>query len=646
MKQIPHSRIINFFKLFFILLALFATSRMCVFVFNSTYFSLTIAEFLYYLYAGMRFDISAMSYCLSLYAIFFFVPLPYKQTRVFRVCLFLLYIIPISLFLLVNLTDSVYFRFNFKRLTFDVFGFLHSIQSELTLLVIQFIRDFWFVIVIWLGFVFLIAYLYKRLGQTAVISVNMYSYLKNILVFVVVITLLVIGVRGGLQRKPINIASAGLYAPSFYTPLVLNTPFSIIRTIGRETLEEKNFFFNTDAMYRQFSMYKHYHKDSSDFEKKNIVLVVLESFSNEHLNSLQKEKTISNKLYAPFLDSLIQQGIFFPNMFANGKRSSEGIPSIVSSIPSLMNTAFINSLYINNTFKSLPLILKEHNYHSYFFHGGHNGTMNFDSYAMLAGFDKYFGKNEYNNNNDFDGYWGIWDEPYLQYVANLFVTKPEPFFSLVFTLSSHHPYQVPSGYSDILPDGPLPIHKAIAYTDLALKRFFQTASTLPWYQNTIFIITSDHSSVPYLNYYKSSAGMYSIPFLIYEPSMTKGEMNYTTAQQTDILPAILDYMKFNESFIAFGNSPFQESEPHFSISYMNGVYQIITDSLLVRITDDRIIELYDMRDDRLQQNNIVDDTSYIFYKKQIKNLYKSYIQQFNNSMIHNDFHSNYAVKND
>lgn len=636
-QPILHS-FIKFLKLYFITFILLVISRIGLFFFNISYFSLSFSQFIYYIFAGLRFDVSAISYCLSLYSIFYFLPIPYKDTKVFRLISFLFYIVPLSLFLLANFIDFVYFKYNYKRLTYDVFSFVQSIQSELPLLMIQFLKDFWFIIIIWGAFIYLTVRLYKKFGKPIVVeNHSLFSYLKNALLLICIVLLFVVGIRGGTQRKPINIASAGLYASSFYTPLVLNSPFTIIRTIGREALEEKHFFDNKDEMYQHFSMFKHYHTDSNCFENKNVVLIILESFSNEHLNSIQSQKTISDENYAPFLDSLIHHGIFFPNMFANGKRSAEGIPSIISAVPSLMNTAFINSIYVNNSNISLPNILKKKNYKSYFFHGGHNGTINLDSYAMLAGFDKYYGKNEYNNNEDFDGYWGIWDAPYLQYVAKMLAEKTEPFFSVIYTLSSHHPFNVPEQYKNTLPDGPLPIHKTIAYTDLALKNFFTTISNSSWYNNSVFIITSDHSSIPYLDYYKSLAGMYSIPFLIYEPAFSQTETIYSTVQQTDIMPTILDYLKYDEPFVSYGNSSFRTSEPHFSISFINNVYQIISDSILVKIANNDLTEMYDMKQDILQQNNIVESENYNQFKANILNIYKSYIQQFNNSMIYNNY---------
>ncbi len=136
----------------------------------------------------------------------------------------------------------------------------------------------------------------------------------------------------------------------------------------------------------------------------------------------------------------MQQGLTFTNAFANGKRSIEALPSILSSLPAIMDNAFVTSLYSSNPIESLAAILKNKGYQTSFFHGGKNGTMGFDNFTKLVGIDAYFGLNEYPNEEDYDGNWGIYDEPYLQYFCNQISLMKEPFFTSVFTLSSHHPY--------------------------------------------------------------------------------------------------------------------------------------------------------------------------------------------------------------
>ncbi len=85
--------------------------------------------------------------------------------------------------------------------------------------------------------------------------------------------------------------------------------------------------------------------------------------------------------------------------------------------------------------------------------------------------------NEYGNKKDFDGYWAIWDEEFFQYFAGKLSGFPQPFISVIFSATSHHPFILPERYTGKFPEGPHPINRCIGYTDMAVRRFFESAST-------------------------------------------------------------------------------------------------------------------------------------------------------------------------
>ena len=200
------------------------------------------------------------------------------------------------------------------------------------------------------------------------------------------------------------------------------------------------------------------------------------------------EKPISTDFIKEWREFILQ------NAYANGKRSIEGIPAIIGGIPALLSDPFITSAYSSNTITTIPSLLKQKGYTSTFFHGGTNGTMGFDNFSRSSGFDHYFGRTEYDNDDDFDGSWGIYDEPFLQQAALEIDKMKLPFLAVLFTLSSHHPYKIPDKYVNQFPEGTLPLHQSIAYADFSLKRFFETALKMSWFSNTLFVITADHTS--------------------------------------------------------------------------------------------------------------------------------------------------------
>jgi len=119
-------------------------------------------------------------------------------------------------------------------------------------------------------------------------------------------------------------------------------------------------------------------------------------------------------------------------------------------------------------------------------------------------------------------------------------------------LSSHHPFKLPKGYEDKFKGGPLPIHKVIQYTDYSLRHFFETASSKPWFENTIFIITADHCNQSILPEYNSTVGRYAIPIIFYEPGTPETvKMDSTLIQQTDIMALFTSKIKIFGRFCQF-----------------------------------------------------------------------------------------------
>lgn len=640
-------KVVKLFPLFGLLffgLFLLSVSRLLLYFFNKQFFELTVYQVFKFYISGLRFDFSAFSYVNLLFVFLFLLPFS-LENKFYRFFIGLSFLIPNALAIAINILDSVYFRFTFSRSNSEIFSFASSIKQDFKSLGVQFFKDFWFAFLLFFLFVFILVFLWRKIfiERICVFSSSkkcIYVYLFSILILP---SILVFGARGGFQIKPISILTAGIYAESKNTPLVLNSAFTVIRTFGNSRLETYEFFENEDEMFMFFKAEKKYFQPELEFRDKNIVLIILEGFSNEHLNSINQNH-ISEDNFAPFLDSLIHEGIFFNNTFANGKRSVEGIPSIISSTPSLMNTPFILSQYSNVEVHSFANLLKRLNYHTAFFHGGKNGTMNLDYYSAAVGFEEYFGKNEYNNNKHFDNAWGIWDEYFLQFAANKITGFNDRFFACIFTLSSHHPYNVPQDLKKNFPEGSLPIHKSIAYADYSLKRFFETAEKSDWYSNTIFVITSDHSSEPYSDYYKSTTGRFSIPFLIFEPALKNKYFISKTTQQTDILPTVLDYINFPFSFSAFGNSAFNINEFGFSLSFANGQFQIIKNNLTASIHNNKIVSLYDNQIDFFQNNNLIENQDFHDEILLMLNIYKSLIQQYS-FYLNNNSLSKHAKSN-
>jgi phosphoglycerol transferase MdoB-like AlkP superfamily enzyme len=614
-------------------------SRFFLYLFNLQYFShLTISELLWILLSGLRFDISTLFILNMPFIIALTLPLPFLKFSYRRFIASTLYLIGNIWGLSANFIDIVYFRFTQKRMTGDIFDYAVN-DLYLSTLLPQFLTDYLFYLILFIVFVFLFVYFSfrKKFKPVRRSFSPVFQYSLQTLIFLIAMASVVIGIRGGFQLKPINIITAGMYAESLNVPMVLNTPFTIIKTFDGRVLQYKSFFDENELSEIFTPLHQPSFTDTdSIFQQKkpikNIVVVIMESLSSEHIGAFnrQKDDYIS---FTPFLDSLIDHHAIAFNGYAGSKQSIEGIPAIVASLPGMIDRPYINSAYAANRFNSLASLLGAVGFHTAFYHGGTNGTMNFDGFASIAGFEKYYGRTEYNKDADFDGTWGIFDEPFFEFFAQQLNQSSEPFFATFFSLSAHHPYTIPPEHEGKFRDGYLPIQKSIMYADFSLKQFFEKASKMPWYSRTLFVVTADHTSEAYLPEYKTRSGMYKIPILFFTANSNPDFRKHIAASQTDIMPTILAILKYPHPYIAFGQNLFSDTKTNFAVNYLNGTYQIISGNFALEFDGNTALSLYDIQNDELMNNNLINILPE--KKEELERILKAYIQQFNNRMINN-----------
>lgn len=617
-----------------ILLLVYEIYRLLFYCFNYSYFSdLSLWKLSSILIFGLRFDLSVIILSNFLFILLYLLPFAFREKKGYRIILKWLFLIVNSIAMLANCVDLAYFQFTLKRTNATVFHFFGGeIGNDLGRLLPLFLVEYWYVFAIWIIFTFLIYYLYSKTEKNIQLIWTKKKYGLETLSLIGFIAFSIIAYRGGFQLKPISPVSAGEYAPVKYVPLVVNTPFTILKTLDVEAIiPSTSWEIKDEAELKK--LYNPIHNaKSGGLKKLNVVLIALESFSKEYIGALNRK----SMGYTPFLDSLISESLTFNNAFSNGKTSIEGIPAIVSSIPTWMNEPFITSPYGSNQMNSLANLLKQQGYYTAFFHGGTNGTMGFDAFANLAGYDDYFGRSEYNNEKDYDGSWGIWDEEFLQYTANTINKKQQPFLATVFTLTSHHPYPVPDKYKNQFKEGALPIEKSISYSDYALKKFFESAQKMPWFNNTLFVLSADHTGISSDPFYTNNVGNYSIPIIYYMPNSQLKGSDSTITQQIDIMPSVLDYLNYPSPYFAFGTSVFDTSRQHFALIFRSDLFQLIENNYLLQFDGDKATDLYHFTSDSLLKDNLIDKEPAI--STRMENKTKAIIQTYQQSLINNKMH--------
>lgn len=622
-----------FLRLLLVML-LFTLCRIGFYFYNMSFFpDMQLSNFLKLLWGGLRFDLTATLYVNLLYILLTILPFDFRFRRGYLELLKYLFFVTNGFALLTNVADFIYYKFTLRRTSADVFSQFKN-EQNISGLLIQFIIDYWYAVIFWVCLLVVMVKLYNRIRVWGpqMKSRTMY-YIAGAVAVPLIAYFIVAGIRGGFRHstRPITLSNAGEFVSDPRDiSIVLNTPFSLIRTVGKTKVQRADYFDEStlDSIYTPV----HIPKDSGEFRPLNVVVIILESFSSEFSGLLNSRiLNRSHGGYTPFLDSLMQHSKTFIRGFANGRKSIDGLPSVISSIPSLGVPYFL-SPYSGNRINSLASLLGEQGYHTSFFHGAPNGSMGFNAFTNIAGVEHYYGMDEYNNDDDFDGLWGIWDEPFLQFYAENLNTFPEPFFSGFFSVSSHHPFKVPEEYEDVFGGGTLPIHPCIRYTDHALRRFFARVSKMPWYQNTLFVITADHTSSNIeFPEYRTGWGFYAVPIIFFRSDNSLASLEDQIAQQADIMPSVLGYLNYRKPYVAFGRDIFREETAPFAFNYKDNTYQLFQDRYVLVFDGTRSIGLYDFVADKLMERNLIDEQAEVV--RELEPKIKAIVQQYNNRMI-------------
>jgi phosphoglycerol transferase MdoB-like AlkP superfamily enzyme len=619
-----------------LILFLFSLCRIGFYLFNHRMFpDISVGQFLVMMKGGLLFDISAAVYVNMIFILLEIVPFDFRYNALYEKVIRILFFVTNGLAISINCADYIYYRFVFKRATADVFKTFEN-ETHMSKMFFKYMEDYWPVTIIGLFILFLMVYLYNKVKPVKPEPGNKIAYyITNVLIIPVVLALAVGGARGGYKHstRPITISNAARYVKSPHdVPIVLNTPFSLLRTSGKKPLVKYS-FFDKGKLDEIFN--PHYTPvNSQPFIKDNVVIIILESFAREYIGSLSPElEGGTYKGYTPFIDSLIKESLTFDVSIANGKKSIDAMPSILASVPSL-ETPYIISHYANNQINGLASLLKTKGYYSAFFHGAPNGSMGFDSFARMAGFDSYYGLDQYPDKNDFDGMWGVWDEPFFHFFAEKLDGFQQPFLASIFSISSHHPFKVPEKYKDKFRKGPAPIVEVVGYTDFALREFFSEISDKPWFRNTLFVITADHTNESIHKEFENNFGSYSIPIVFYKPGSDLKGMKKRIAQQIDIMPTILNYLHYDSDYIAFGNNLLDDSREPFAFNTNGSSYHFYMRDHILEMMDNKPMGLYNFRNDKFLESNLLKTEPELVNTMTEK--MKAIIQSYNSRLIDND----------
>ena len=432
------------------------------------------------------------------------------------------------------------------------------------------------------------------------------SIVKKIVFAPLILAVFFYFIRGGLQSIPINISDAYFSKNIIVNDLTVNSNWNIIQSYFKSS---RSINGNPYVKYskKEYDLFvENYINDTTIMvlptkilkdNQPNIVFILLESWSADIIESLGGLKSIT-----PNFNKLEEQGILFSNFYSNGWKSEQAVSSIFSSFPVF---PYISIIKETDKARKLPSLNKSlNNYNSSFIFGGQLSYGNIKGFLFNQNYDIVQDIDDFNYPR---GRLGIHDEfMFDEFHVHLNKMK-EPFFSTFFTLSSHSPYDFPFKHKFSFNSRHDPYVNSIAYTDSCLGIFFNKIKNEKWYDNTLFIIVSDHSHSTPINRRVAQKERFKIPMLWYGNVLHdkyKGVSNEILSSHIDITPTLLSQLNYKDDSKYFGNDIFKLNKKYVPYSFVRG-YGMINDSsnYAYSINYDKIFELEMQKDSMIIKNS-------------------------------------------
>ena len=566
---------------------------MFLLVHRASFPALPIGEALSVFVQGMRFDAMTIVIANAPLILLSLLPLPWRHARWHNRLLFTLFVVTNTAVLFLCSVDLPFYGFTGKRITRDILGMADAGLRELP---VSMLRYWWATVAFILSIIALVM-AWRRVPAPSAAAEG--GLLKRLAIGLPALGALFFVGRGGWQYQGLSPAHAADHVDVAFAPLVTNSAFTFGYSLSQPPMPVRN-YMTTEEMERLAPLAYTLRRDSTD-SPKNVVVIMVESMGREYISAISGETA-----YMPFLDSLCAHSLVFSNAFANSEGSPKGNCAVLAGIPSFTDEAFMNTPYAENRVEGMGTRLKQLGYTTAYMHGGLNGEFKFDSFSKACGFDTYYGKDEFGDNRYYDGHWGIYDEEFLQFASGRMSAMPQPFCAAVFTLTTHDPFPIPPRYKGRFPLGDQSIHESIGYADFAIRRFFETASREPWYKNTVFVITADHTFKynDHPAWYMNPAGRFAIPIIFFTPDGSLSGNDTTVAQQLDIMPSVLDLVGYQGRIGAFGRSVFSDDRPGRAIIHLGGLFNLIEGDRMLLFDGERTKGLHAYKTDTLFANDL------------------------------------------
>jgi phosphoglycerol transferase MdoB-like AlkP superfamily enzyme len=452
------------------------------------------------------------------------------------------------------------------------------ISNELLLVVddIGFLKDMLLGEYLYLIPLFLIALYFLNSLSKRVVGTIDYEQ-RSITKFILLFLLLFIAVRGTFSDKPINVIDAFNSGNAKQGNLTLNgcfTAYHYTRKSGKFSV--KQYYSNEEleailnVADRPNPEYPYEKEAKPGGKQRNVVFILMESWSAKYIDA------VSHGGYGvtPNFDALAKEGRLFTNFFASGQRSIQGIQATLTSIPPFTGLPSIGrGLEVYNISKVADMANRS-GYETLFVQSSKRRSFRIDAIADALGFEQFYGMEDIPMKLAYKDQTASkfgWDYETYMFLKSKLDTLKEPFFSYMFTGTTHVPYaDLPDRFHKYPHEsnGEKGFLNTLYYSDWSLGEFMKAAKTAPWYNNTVFIFTADHTLS--VSRGDTMLDRFHIPLLIYIPG-EKGHLDTRTASHLDLMPTIVDMIGYEGPYSAFGSTLLNGAETTALVNEANSI---------------------------------------------------------------------------
>lgn len=535
-------------------------------------FELTIKEWILVFVNGLRMDLSSTGYILAIVG-FILLFTSFSSGKLINIILRIYTVIVLIISSVIVISDlELYLNWGFRM---DATPLLYLDKPKEAMAS----TETWLAIVLFivtLAYVLLGLYVYNRKIKNQVLKIKKSNIITPFALLLLTLSM-ILPIRGGIGIAPMNSGMVYFSKNKFANHAAINVVWNVMHSVVYRKKQAKTYNFMPDKIANKIVKDLNNQNGESQKiitkEKPNVVILILESFSSKVLTNLGGKWDA-----APNLNALLNEGIVFNNFYANGSRSDKGLVSILSGYPGQPTTSIMK---IASKTESLPSLFNSFNkagYETSYYYGGNVDFANMRSYISNSGANNVISMDNFDSKLN-DSKWGVHDEYLFDYLYEDMIKHKNPYFKVLFTLSSHDPFEVPMKPVFKGNDRATQYLNSIYYADSCLGDFFDKMKKTEVWNNTLFILVADHGSNKPGKSQNHDFEKFQIPML-----WLGGALNDTIksmdkiGSQIDIPATLLNQLGISSSDYSYSKDLFLEGSPEFAFYVFNDGFGYITDS--------------------------------------------------------------------